>query len=199
MEHALQHLCTADPQLAPWIEQIGPFALQVQPHGFVTLAYAIISQQISLAAARAIRNRLETALGELTPAAILAAEESTLRAAGLSAQKSAYLRDLAGRIASGHLELARFPMLDDETIISQLTAVKGIGRWTAEIYLMFALGRLDVLPAADLGLRDAARLVYALPRLPSPRELLALGERWRPYRSVACWYLWQTRRVIRQS
>ncbi len=165
----------------------------------MTLAYAIISQQISLAAARTIRNRLETALGELTPAAILAAEEGALRAAGLSAQKSAYLRDLAARIASGRLELARFPMLADETIIAQLTAVKGIGRWTAEIYLLFALGRLDVLPAADLGLRDAARLVYALPQMPSPRELLALGERWQPYRSVACWYLWQTRRAIRQS
>ncbi|MCX7858538.1 MAG: DNA-3-methyladenine glycosylase 2 family protein [Chloroflexus sp.] len=199
MEHALQHLRRVDPALAPWIEQIGPFALQLQPHGFATLAYAIISQQISLAAARAIRDRLAVALGDLTPTAILMAEEETLRATGLSAQKSAYLRDLATRIASGQLELERFPTLDDETIITQLTAVKGIGRWTAEIYLMFALGRLDVLPAADLGLRDAARLVHGLPRLPSPRELLALGACWRPYRSVACWYLWQARRLIRQS
>ncbi len=199
MEHAINHLRTADPHLALWIEQIGPCTLQPQPHGFVTLAYAIISQQISLAAARTIRNRLETALGELTPEAILAAEESTLRAAGLSTQKSAYLRDLAERIVSGRLELAHFPLLDDETIIGQLTAVKGIGRWTAEIYVMFALGRLDVLPAADLGLRDAARLVYELTRIPTPRELFTLGERWRPYRSVACWYLWQTRRAIRQS
>lgn len=198
VESALQHLRAVDPALSVWIDQIGPFTLQTEPHSFATLVYAIISQQISLAAARAIRDRLTITLGEISPAAILAAHDHTLRTAGLSAQKIAYLRDLATRVDDGRLDLNQLASLADETAITCLTAVKGIGRWTAEIYLIFGLGRLDVLPAADLGLRDGARLVYELPHVPSPHELLARGECWRPYRSVACWYLWQIRRIITQ-
>ncbi len=197
MEDAISHLRAVDPALAPLIDQIGPFALQRQPHGFPTLAYAIISQQISLAAARAIRDRLEAALGAIEPLTVLSVDDATLRSAGLSAQKTAYLRDLAEQIASGRLDLNRLPELNDEDVITRLTAIKGIGRWTAEIYLIFALGRLDVLPADDLGLRDGARLWYNLPHLPTPRALRAFGERWRPYRSVASWYLWQARRRTR--
>ncbi|ACL26493.1 DNA-3-methyladenine glycosylase family protein [Chloroflexus aggregans] len=199
MEQALNYLCTVDPVLAPWIDQIGSFALQRQPHSFATLAYAIISQQLSLNAARAIRDRLTTLLGELTPEQILAADTTALRAAGLSMQKSGYLRDLAERIVYGQINLELLPTLDDETAIAMLTNVRGIGRWTAEIYLMFALNRLDILPADDLGLRDGARLVYQLPQILSPRELRALGERWRPYRSIACWYLWQIRHIMSKS
>ncbi|WP_298815600.1 DNA-3-methyladenine glycosylase family protein [Chloroflexus sp.] len=198
MEAALRHLRAVDPALIPWIDQIGPFALQTQPHGFATLVYAIISQQISLTAARAIRDRLAAALGDITPTAILAAGDTTLRAAGLSTQKIASLYDLAARVSDGRLNLAQLASLDDETAIAHLTAARGIGRWTAEIYLIFGLGRLDILPATDLGLRDAIRLVDELPKIPSPSELLARGERWRPYRSVACWYLWQIRRIITQ-
>ncbi|WP_031460919.1 DNA-3-methyladenine glycosylase family protein [Chloroflexus sp. MS-G] len=196
MEYALHHLRCVDSTLALWIDQIGPCTLQRQPHGFATLAYAIISQQLSLAAARTIRDRLIDRLGILDPRTILAADEALLRAIGLSARKSSYLRDLAERVIRGQLELEQLPALDDEAVIAALTAVKGIGRWTAEIYLMFALERLDVLPAADLGLRDAVRLIYDLPHLPTSPEVRMLGERWRPYRSVACWYLWQARRMI---
>lgn len=196
MEDALHHLCHVDPTLARWIEQIGPYTFQRQPHGFATLAYAIISQQLSLAVARTIRDRLIDRLGILDPETILAADEALLRAAGLSARKSSYLRDLAERVICGQLDLDQLPTLDDEAVIATLTAVKGIGRWTAEIYLMFALERSDVLPAADLGLRDAVRLIYDRPRLPTSAEVRILGERWRPYRSIACWYLWQARRII---
>lgn len=196
MEDALHHLCHVDPTLARWIEQIGPYTFQRQPHGFATLAYAIISQQLSLAVARTIRDRLIERLGILDPETILATDEALLRAIGLSARKSSYLRDLAERVIRGQLELEQLPALDDEAVIAALTAVKGIGRWTAEIYLMLALERLDVLPAADLGLRDAVRLIYDLPHLPTSPEVRTLGERWRPYRSIACWYLWQARRII---
>jgi DNA-3-methyladenine glycosylase II len=196
MEYALHHLRCVDSTLALWIDQIGPCTLQRQPHSFATLAYAIISQQLSLAAARTIRDRLIERLGILDPETILATDEALLRAAGLSARKSGYLRDLAERVIRGQLELEQLPALDDEAVIAALTTVKGIGRWTAEIYLMFALERLDVLPAADLGLRDAVRLVYDRPRLPTSAEVRLLGERWRPYRSIACWYLWQARRII---
>ncbi|MGQ9611841.1 MAG: DNA-3-methyladenine glycosylase family protein [Chloroflexus sp.] len=196
MEYALQHLRNVDPTLGHWIEQIGPYRLQRQPHGFATLAYAIINQQLSLVAARTIRDRLNERLGSLAPETIIAVDETVLCAAGLSAQKSSYLRDLAERVMSGQLDLNLLPTLDDETAITHLMTVKGIGRWTAEIYLMFALERLDVLPAADLGLRDAVRLIYDQPRLPKPQELRTFGERWRPYRSIACWYLWQARRIM---
>jgi len=196
MEYALHHLRCVDSTLALWIDQIGPCTLQRQPHSFATLAYAIISQQLSLAAARTIRDRLIERLGILDPETILATDEALLRAIGLSARKSSYLRDLAERVIRGQLELEQLPALDDEAVIAALTAVKGIGRWTAEIYLMLALERLDVLPAADLGLRDAVRLIYDLPHLPTSAEVRMLGERWRPYRSIACWYLWQARRII---
>ncbi len=196
MEYALHHLRRVDSTLALWIDQIGPYTLQQQPHGFATLAYAIISQQLSLAAARMIRDRLIEQLGVLDPETILATDEALLRAAGLSVRKSSYLRDLAERVIRGQLDLEQLPAFDDEAVIAALTAVKGIGRWTAEIYLMFALERLDVLPAADLGLRDAVCLIYDLPHLPTSAEVRMLGERWRPYRSVACWYLWQARRMI---
>jgi DNA-3-methyladenine glycosylase II len=140
--------------------------------------------------------RLEALLGQVTPERILAVEPEQLRAVGLSGQKTRYLIDLAERTALGSLDLAALPDLDDDIVIAQLTAVKGIGRWTAEIYLMFALGRPDVLPADDLGLRYAAQQFYALPAPPPPAELRRMGELWRPHRSVASWYLWRGRRML---
>jgi DNA-3-methyladenine glycosylase II len=196
MEEALAHLRAADPVLSAVIDAVGPYQPAPGAQGFHALADAIISQQISLKAAAAIMARLEALLGEVLPARILAVEPEALRAVGLSGQKVRYLRDLAERAAVGALDLAALPALDDDAVIAQLTAVKGIGRWTAEIYLMFALGRPDVLPADDLGLRYAVQQFYALPAPPPPAELRRIGELWRPYRSVASWYLWRGRRML---
>jgi DNA-3-methyladenine glycosylase II len=196
MNHAIAHLRVADPVLAAVIDMVGPYEFTPGTHGFRTLVDAIVSQQISVKAATAIMARLEVALGEATPERVLAIDPEQLRAAGVSGQKARYLRDLAERVALGVLDLATLPTLDDDAVLAQLTAVKGIGRWTAEIYLMFALGRPDVLPADDLGLRYAAQQFYDLPAPPSSTELRRIGEVWRPYRSVASWYLWRARRMI---
>lgn len=196
MDHsaAIVHLSAADPVLADLIAQIGQCDLRPTGHSFATLADAIVAQQISVKAAAAIMGRFVAALGELTPGAVLAAGDETLRAAGLSGQKARYLRDLAGHAVAGDLE--RLPALDDEEAIAVLTAIRGVGRWTAEIYLLFALGRPDVLPADDLGLRYAARQLYALAEPPTAAALRILGEPWRPYRSIAAWYLWRARRML---
>jgi len=195
MQHAIAHLRAADPVLADVIDAVGPYDLTPSPQGFHALADAIVSQQISIKAAAAIMGRLEQLLGEVAPARLLAVEPEELRAIGLSGQKARYLRDLAERTAVGGLDLAALPALDDAAVIAQLTAVKGIGRWTAEIYLMFALGRPDVLPAEDLGLRYAVQQFYQLPAPPTPAEVRRIGEAWRPHRSVASWYLWRGRRA----
>lgn len=191
---AIAHLTASDPILARLIAAIGPCELQPTGHSFATLADAIVSQQISVKAAAAIMGRLTAALGGMTPEAILAASDETMRAAGLSGQKVRYLRDLAGRTAAG--ELDGLPALDDEAAIASLTAIKGIGRWTAEIYLLFALGRPDILPADDLGLRYAVQQFYELPAPPPAIAVRAQGEPWRPHRSVASWYLWRGRRML---
>lgn len=191
---AVAHLSAADPVLARVIAAVGPCELRPTGHSFVTLVDAIVSQQISVRAAEAIMGRLAAALAEITPASILAASDETLRGVGLSGQKTRYLRDLAAHAAAGGLDA--LPQLDDEAAIAALTAIKGIGRWTAEIYLLFALGRPDVLPADDLGLRYAAQQFYGLPAAPSAAAVRALGEPWRPYRSVAAWYLWHGRRTL---
>ncbi len=188
---AIAHLCAADPVLAEIIAAVGACALQPTGHRFVTLADAIVSQQLSVKAAATIMGRLVSALVELTPAAILVASDETLRAVGLSAQKARYLRDLAAHTLAGALD--PLPGLDDEAAITALTAIKGVGRWTAEIYLLFALGRPDVLPADDLGLRYAVWQRYGLPAAPSSAAVRALAEPWRPHRSVAAWYLWRIR------
>ncbi|NTW03147.1 MAG: DNA-3-methyladenine glycosylase 2 family protein [Oscillochloris sp.] len=196
MNQATTYLRTTDPVLAAVIDAVGPYAFTPNIHSFRTLADAIISQQISVKAAAAIMGRLEAFLGEVSPEQVLAVEPEQLRIIGLSGQKVRYLRDLSERTVLGVLDLAALPMLDDDAVIAQLTAVKGIGRWTAEIYLIFALGRPDVLPADDLGLRYAAQQFYNLPMPPSPTELRRIGTAWRPYRSVASWYLWRGRRLL---
>lgn len=191
---AIAHLRAVDAVLDGVIARVGPCLHAPTGHSFATLADAIVSQQISIQAAAAVMRRLEAALhGAIAPAAVLASDEATLRAAGLSGQKVRYLRDLALH-AEGE-SFARLPELDDEAAIAALTAVKGVGRWTAEIYLMFALGRLDILPADDLGLRYAVQQCYRLDAAPPAKALRALGEPWRPYRSVASWYLWRVRRM----
>jgi DNA-3-methyladenine glycosylase II len=158
------------------------------------LLRAIVGQQLSVKAARSIYNRLmELFDGETpTPEQLLAAEPEALRTAGLSRAKVAYLRSLAEHVLSGELELDRLDDLSDEDVMREVTAVKGLGEWTAHMFLLFHLGRPDVLPVGDLGVRRAVERLYGLEGLPSAQELEALGERWRPYRSLASLYLWES-------
>ncbi|WP_376796133.1 DNA-3-methyladenine glycosylase family protein [Thermogemmatispora sp.] len=194
-------LKACDPVLAHAIERVGPCTLVPDPNLFEALVDAIISQQISVRAADAIMARLRLLLppGPLQAQALAALDEQQLQAAGLSSQKIRYLRDLSARVLSGELDLQQLPALDDEAVIRTLTAVKGIGRWTAEMILIFSLGRPDVWPVDDLGLAEGIRLLYGLEQRPGRKELLALGERWRPYRSIATWYIWGTRRLLMQD
>ena len=191
---AIAHLRAADPVIERLLAAVGPCELAPTGHSFATLADAIVSQQISIQAAAAIMRRLEAALGGVVaPLPVLEASDEILRAAGLSGQKVRYLRDLAAFATTEGF--ARLPEQDDAAAIAALTAVKGVGRWTAEIYLMFALGRLDVLPADDLGLRYAVQQFYGLDAPPAAKTIRAIGEPWQPYRSVAAWYLWRARRL----
>lgn len=192
---AVAHLRAADPVLARLVAAVGPPAVRHEPDSFVALVGAIVGQQLSVRAASAIRARLAAALaagGALTPAALLAAGMETLRRLGLSRAKALYVTDLAGRVATGALDLATIDRLPDEAVIARLTQVKGVGRWTAEMFLIFSLGRPDVLPVDDLGLRAAVRRQYDLPALPPAAALRALAESWRPYRTFGTWYLWRS-------
>ncbi len=198
---ATVYLAQIDPVMASTIELIGPCTLQPNPAIFEALIDAIISQQISVKAADAIMARIRAALpgGLVTPDTLVPFDYEQLRTLGLSSQKARYIRNLLEHIASGELDLAHLPLLDDETVISQLVAVKGIGRWTAEMILIFSLGRLDVLPIDDLGLVEGVREAYALPARPTRKEMLAHGELWRPYRTIATWYMWAFRRHSQQN
>ena len=192
---ATTYLSDFDPVLGKIIAEIGPCTLLPQPDIFEALVDAIISQQISVQAADAIMARLRTATpnGAITPEALLPLDHDALRALGLSAAKARYVHNLLEHINSGELDLALLPQLDDEEIITKLVAVKGIGRWTSEMILIFALGRPDVLPVDDLGLIEGIHVAYQLPERPSRKEALARGELWRPYRTFATWYLWRFR------
>jgi DNA-3-methyladenine glycosylase II len=198
---AQRHLARRDPVLKRLIGQVGPCTLRHNPDGFAVLVRSIIAQQISTKAALAIGGRLLQALGRrgLRPAAILAASDQTLQAAGLSTAKRLALRDLATKVASKEVPLARLHQMADEEVIECLVPVRGIGRWTAEMFLIFSLGRLDVLPLADHGLRAGVRRHYELEELPARRELMALAEPWRPYRSVATWFFWKSFGFVPQS
>lgn len=158
--------------------------------GFPALVSIIVSQQVSVASVRAIMGRLKDELGELTPEAILAMEERQHRGVGLSRQKSLYLTSLARDLDEGRLSFTKLARLEDEAAIEHLTQAKGLGRWSAEIYLLFSLKRPDVMPAGDLALQVAAQRLKNLPARPSPKELYALSEAWRPHRSAAARFLW---------
>jgi DNA-3-methyladenine glycosylase II len=158
---------------------------------FQALVHAIISQQLSTRAAATIASRVDALLGGVpAPAGLAEVSDAQLRAAGLSGQKVGYLRALSTHVTDGSLVLEALGAMPDEAVIDALTQVKGIGRWTAEMFLMFRLHRADVLPVGDLGIGKAVQRAYRLRTLPSPTRLLRIGESWRPYRSVACWYLW---------
>ncbi len=196
----IAYLRDIDPIMARSIERVGACTLTPNPNLFETLVDAIISQQISVKAADAIMGRLrKTALGDagglVTPEALLPLDTDALRAAGLSPQKIRYIRDLTERVSSGQLDLAQLSELDDEAVITELTKVKGIGRWTAEMMLIFSFGRPDVLPVDDLGLLEGVRDAYSLETRPTPKEMRERGEIWRPYRTFATWYMWSIRRI----
>jgi DNA-3-methyladenine glycosylase II len=188
---AVAHLRRADPVLAKIIAQYGPCSLKLDRRYFRLLIEAILSQQLSTKAAATITARFYDRLqGQVGPAAILALHDHDFRGTGVSRQKTLYLRDLAAKWQAGAINPRRFVRLADEEIIMTLTQVKGIGRWTAEMFLMFALGRPDVLPVADLGFRNALKKAYRLRKLPDSKRVHLLAEKWRPYRSVATWYFW---------
>ncbi len=186
------HLQAADPALARLIAAHGPCTLHPHSDYFMTLIRSIISQQISTKAAATIGARFFALLPEVTPAAVLALDEAAMRGAGLSAAKARYVRDLAAKVESGVVDLARIDRQPDEEVIRELVQVAGIGRWTAEMFLIFSLGRLDVLPVDDLGFRTAAQRVYSLPALPDKVALQTLAVPWHPYASIATWYLWRS-------
>jgi DNA-3-methyladenine glycosylase II len=199
---ATAYLSETDPIMARAIERVGPCTLIPNPQLFETLVDAIISQQISVKAADAIMGRLRAALHAeandiISPEALLSLEEDTLRAVGLSPQKMRYIRDLTERVTNGQLELERLNELDDEAVITELVKVKGIGRWTAEMMLIFSLGRPDVLPVDDLGFLEGVREAYSLEARPTPKEMRERGEEWRPYRTFATWYMWGVQRLKR--
>jgi 3-methyladenine DNA glycosylase/8-oxoguanine DNA glycosylase len=194
-ELARRALVAADPQLGALIERVGPCGLRRSPATapFPALSRSIVYQQLSGKAAGTILRRvLDLFPDGYTPEALLALPDAPLRAAGLSRAKLAALRDLAARVASGAVPTPRrLAQLDDEAVIEQLTEVRGVGRWTVEMYLMFGLGRPDVLPVTDLGVRKGFQLVYGMRRLPATVTMQRRAEAWRPWRSVASWYLWR--------
>lgn len=189
---ALAHLAARDAAIAAALERVGPPPERSKPLTFSNLGRVITGQQLSVKAAATIDARLHALPGGVaTPAAVLGQSEQALRGAGLSGQKVRYLRGLAEAVDSGTLALERLPALDDEAVIAQLTAVKGLGRWSAEMVLLFMLDRPDVWPVGDLGVRIGAGRILGLVERPGPAEVEAVGERWRPYRSAVamlCWH-----------
>src|SRR5258706_13288996 len=197
---ATAYLSDIDPIMARAITRVGPCLLEPNPNVFEALVDAIISQQVSVRAADAIMARLRGALpaeagGSITAQALHPLEHDALRAVGLSTPKARYIRDLTERVSSGQLNLEGLGELDDERVIEELIVVKGIGRWTAEMILIFSLGRPDVLPVDDLGLLEGVREAYSLETRPTPKEMRERGEIWRPYRTIGTWYMWYIRRL----
>jgi DNA-3-methyladenine glycosylase II len=194
IEAGLKHLRTVDSVMTEVIDRVGPFRLQLQRNRFRALVRSIIAQQISGSTARSIHQRLQRSLApkRITPAILARLTPKQMRSAGLSPQKSAYLSDLSQKILSGQVRLKKLARLPDEAVIEELVQVKGIGVWTAQMFLIFSCGRFDVLPTGDLGLRKGVQMAFSLPELPTPKQVEEIGNRWKPYRSVATWYLWKS-------
>lgn len=193
---ALDELSKNDQVMARLIERYGPYTVRPHQNYYYELVSSIISQQLSVKAAATIEKRFVALFGSEFPAPeqILSQDVETLRGVGLSRAKASYVLDLAKHVVDGRLELATFPEMANEDIIHELIAVKGIGEWTAHMFLMFALGRLDVLPVGDLGLRNAIMKQYGFDHAPSPSECrqVAREHKWAPYESIATWYLWRS-------
>jgi DNA-3-methyladenine glycosylase II len=187
---ALSALTARDARLARIVAEFGPPPLWAREPGFPTLLHIILEQQVSLASARAAFDRLREIAAPLTPERFLELDDVTLKTAGFSRQKTRYGRELARAIGSGSLDLAALHSRDDDAVREALTRVVGIGQWTADIYLLMALGRSDVWPAGDLALATAARHAFGLEAVPDSAALAALGEPWRPWRAVAARVLW---------
>lgn len=191
---AIAHLRRADPVIARVIERVGSctFAPRAEGTHFEAVARAIVYQQLSGKAASTIHARVAGAAGgTVTAAALRSLDDATLRAAGLSRQKIGYLRDLAELAVTGAIPIESLHELPDEEVIAALTSVRGVGRWTAQMFLMFRLGRPDVLPELDLGIRKGVQRAYRLRSLPLPKRVTVIGARWAPYRTIASWYLWR--------
>lgn len=203
---ALRVLSGADEKLAEVIEEVGPCKLRIHtpgkttPHEFFeSLVESIVSQQLSVKASDTIYSRV-LALGGgklLAPKDLTAVPEETLRAAGLSGQKVRYIKDLCTKVADGSVNLTNLETLADEDVIERLRLVKGIGRWTAEMFLMFRLGRPDVLPIQDLGIQQGMKKLYKMRDVPTPEKMVKVAKKWRPYRSIACWYLWRVHEKVK--
>jgi DNA-3-methyladenine glycosylase II len=194
MRSALKHLKKSDPVIAAIIRRVGPCAIQYREPSFETLVRSIVYQQLSGRVASVIFARLHAAAGEeqLTPEGIMKLRPEKMRKLGLSGQKTLYIRELAKHTKRGSIVFENLPATDDLAVIEHLTRVKGIGVWTAQMFLMFALRREDVLPVADLGIRSAMKKAYGLPDLPKPAEMEKIAASWKPYTSIACWYLWRS-------
>lgn len=189
---AISHLKAADPKLAGLIDRVGPCQLKPAGDYLKTLAQAIISQQISSKAAETIFGRVAGVMPDVwTVQAMAKMDSDFLQSCGVSQQKRNYLLSLMEHVGSGKLDLGKIQLLDDEGIIETLVQVKGIGRWTAEMFLIFALNRPNVLPVADLGIKEGLKRHFELPGHPTPQQCKELTEAWQPYRSVAMWYLWR--------
>jgi DNA-3-methyladenine glycosylase II len=200
---ARRKLAAADPTMAALIERIGKIDIATRlrrrseerpADAYGALLRAIVGQQLSTKAARTIYGRVCELFGGTTPSPeqLLAASEDDLRAAGLSGRKVEYIRDLASHVLSGELELGRLDQLPDEEVVEEIVAVRGLGQWTAEMFLIFHLERPDVLSGGDLGIRKAVQVEYGLDEMPAPLRVLEIGEAWRPHRSLASLYLWES-------
>jgi DNA-3-methyladenine glycosylase II len=194
MRSAIKHLKKSDPVIAGIIQRVGPYAIEYRDPSFESLVRSIVYQQLSGRVASVIFGRLHAAAGEgqLTPAGIMTLRPEKMRKLGLSGQKTLYIRELAKHTKRGDIVFENLPDSDDALVIERLTRVKGIGVWTAQMFLMFALRREDALPVADLGIRSAMKKAYGLEDLPKPDEMERIATAWKPYTSIACWYLWRS-------
>lgn len=193
MRKAIHHLKKNDPVLRAIIERVGPCRMEFGPPEFHSLAEAIVYQQLNGKAAVTIFKRFAALAGEpLTPEGILQLSNEQMRSVGLSKQKSAYLKDLAAKTAAGLVDFSQLPALPDEEVIRRLTQVKGIGVWTAHMFLMFSLRRPDILPTGDYGVQSAIKKHYRKRKMPKPKDMEKIARAWSPYRSIACWYLWKS-------
>ena len=194
MRKAILHLKKSDPVMREIIERVGAYKIEHREPSFETLVRSIVYQQLSGKVATVILGRLFAMLpdGKVTPETILKLTPARMRKAGLSKQKTAYIRDLARKTNRGHIQFETLADLTDLEVVEHLTQVKGIGVWTAQMFLIFALKRPDILATGDLGVRAAIRKAYQLEELPLPQQVEALAVAWRPYSSVAVWYLWRS-------
>jgi DNA-3-methyladenine glycosylase II len=193
MRKAINHLKKSDPVMRGIIERVGPCRMEFSEPVFHSLAEAIVYQQLNGKAAETIFKRFTALSGDpVIPAGIVKLTDAQMRSVGLSKQKSSYLRDMAERAVRGELEFGRLPTMPDEEVIKHLTQVKGVGVWTAHMFLMFTLKRPNVLPTGDFGVQMAIKRHYNKRKLPKPLQMEKIAKAWEPYRSIACWYLWRS-------